>query len=100
MRANRAGATRSQDVGSDAPKQPKTNEEKQAKPIHAGSVARVRSFRSYSIVAARADTKLDSTVRYLGIEVDDALSTSEQVDLWRIACGVVRRRPHVSPHFK
>jgi hypothetical protein len=25
-------------------------------------------------------TKLESTVRYLGIEVDDALSTSEQVD--------------------
>jgi site-specific recombinase XerD len=26
-------------------------------------------------------TKLESTVRYLGIEVDDALSNSEQVDL-------------------
>jgi site-specific recombinase XerC len=26
-------------------------------------------------------TKLESTVRYLGIEVDDALSISEQVDL-------------------
>jgi len=26
-------------------------------------------------------TKLDSTVRYLGIEVDDALSISEQVDI-------------------
>jgi site-specific recombinase XerD len=26
-------------------------------------------------------TKLDSTVRYLGIEVDDALSISEQVEL-------------------
>ncbi len=26
-------------------------------------------------------TKLDSTVRYLGIEVDDALELSEQVDL-------------------
>jgi len=25
--------------------------------------------------------KLESTVRYLGIEVDDALSISEQVDL-------------------
>jgi site-specific recombinase XerC len=26
-------------------------------------------------------TKLESTVRYLGIEVDDALSNSEQVEL-------------------
>ena len=26
-------------------------------------------------------TKLESTVRYLGIEVDDALTISEQVDL-------------------
>ncbi len=26
-------------------------------------------------------TKLESTVRYLGIEVDDALSISEQVEL-------------------
>jgi len=26
-------------------------------------------------------TKLESTVRYLGIEVDDALSMSEQIDL-------------------
>ena len=26
-------------------------------------------------------TKIESTVRYLGIEVDDALSIAEQVDL-------------------
>jgi len=26
--------------------------------------------------------QLKSTVRYLGIEVDDALSLSEQVDIW------------------
>jgi len=26
-------------------------------------------------------TKLESTVRYLGIEVDDALTLSEQIDL-------------------
>ena len=26
-------------------------------------------------------TKLESTVRYLGVEVDDALTISEQVDL-------------------
>ena len=29
----------------------------------------------------RIHTKLESTVRYLGIEVDDALSISEQVEL-------------------
>lgn len=28
-------------------------------------------------------TKLESTVRYLGIEVDDALEISEQIDAWR-----------------
>ena len=28
--------------------------------------------------------KLESTVRYLGIEVDDALDLSEQVDLWPV----------------
>jgi len=27
------------------------------------------------------DTKLESTVRYLGIEVDDALNMAEQIDL-------------------
>jgi hypothetical protein len=26
--------------------------------------------------------KLESTVRYLGIEVDDALEMSEHIDLW------------------
>jgi Phage integrase family len=30
-------------------------------------------------------TKIESTVRYLGIEVDDALSLSEQVELWTTA---------------
>ena len=29
----------------------------------------------------RGHTKLESTVRYLGIEVDDALTISEQVEL-------------------
>ena len=34
------------------------------------------------IPEASADhTKIESTVRYLGIEVDDALSIAEQVDL-------------------
>jgi hypothetical protein len=27
------------------------------------------------------DTKIESTVRYLGIEVDDALAIAEQVDV-------------------
>jgi hypothetical protein len=27
-------------------------------------------------------TKIESTVRYLGIEVDDALAIAEQVDVW------------------
>jgi hypothetical protein len=31
--------------------------------------------------SASGHTKLESTVRYLGIEVDDALSISEQVEL-------------------
>ena len=29
-------------------------------------------------------TKIESTVRYLGIEVDDALTLSEQVELWTL----------------
>ena len=32
-------------------------------------------------LAILGHTKLESTVRYLGIEVDDALSIAEQVDL-------------------
>jgi integrase len=27
-------------------------------------------------------TKIESTVRYLGIEVDDALAIAEQLDIW------------------
>jgi integrase len=30
-------------------------------------------------------TKIESTVRYLGIEVDDALAIAEQVDIWSSA---------------
>ena len=40
-------------------------------------------------------TKLESAVRYLGIEVDDALGISKQVDLWRIGCGAATR-PHAT----
>jgi hypothetical protein len=31
--------------------------------------------------ARRGHTKIESTVRYLGIEVDDALAIAEQVDV-------------------
>ena len=34
-----------------------------------------------SVQLLRGQTKLESTVRYLGIEVDDALTISEQVEL-------------------
>jgi hypothetical protein len=33
------------------------------------------------VPTAIGHTKIESTVRYLGIEVDDALSIAEQVDL-------------------
>jgi hypothetical protein len=33
------------------------------------------------LLAKAVITKLESTVRYLGIEVDDALAISEQVEL-------------------
>jgi len=38
-----------------------------------------------------AHTKLESTVRYLGIEVDDALEISEQTEIWRSAHPRSRR---------
>ena len=41
-------------------------------------------------------TKIESTVRYLGIEVDDALSIAEQVDLWICPGGADTFRPCVS----
>jgi hypothetical protein len=40
---------------------------------------RPRNLRAVQLLLG--DTKLESTVRYLGIEVDDALSMSEQVEL-------------------
>jgi hypothetical protein len=43
------------------------------------------AFTKFNLKPASAlgldDTKLESTVRYLGIEVDDMLSISEQVEL-------------------
>jgi site-specific recombinase XerC len=38
-----------------------------------------RNLRAVQLLLGH--TKLESTVRYLGIEVDDALAMSEQVDL-------------------
>ena len=38
-------------------------------------------FQSRSASSPRLSTQLESTVRYLGVEVDDALAISEQVDL-------------------
>jgi integrase len=32
-------------------------------------------------------TRLESTVRYLGIEVDDALNIAEQIDIWSSTTG-------------
>ena len=40
---------------------------------------RTRNLRAVQLLLGH--TKLESTVRYLGIEVDDALSVSEQVEL-------------------
>jgi integrase len=43
-------------------------------------------------------TKIESTVRYLGIEVDDALSIAEQVDLWSSPGGAVRSARRLPPY--
>ena len=41
----------------------------------------LRRTKATLIYRRTAKTKIESTVRYLGIEVDDALSIAEQVDL-------------------
>jgi hypothetical protein len=45
---------------------------------HSLSATRPQEQGSHGVLG---HTKLESTVRYLGIEVDDALSISEQVEL-------------------
>ena len=40
---------------------------------------RTKNLRAVQLLLGH--TKLESTVRYLGIEVDDALSIAEQVEL-------------------
>jgi integrase len=40
-------------------------------------------------------TKVESTARYLGIEVDDALKIAEKIDIWgRQLPGRAWHRPH------
>jgi hypothetical protein len=38
--------------------------------------------KSSAVQLLLGHTKLESTVRYLGIEVDDALGISEQTEIW------------------
>lgn len=45
---------------------------------------RTKNLRAVQLLLGHA--KLESTVRYLGIEVDDALEISEQTEIWRIGC--------------
>lgn len=42
---------------------------------------RTKNLRAVQLLLGHA--KLESTVRYLGIEVDDALEMSEETDIWR-----------------
>jgi hypothetical protein len=44
-------------------------------------------------------TKIESTVRYPGIEVDDALSISEQVDLWEKQPSRLDQEKNRDAHF-
>lgn len=48
---------------------------------------RTKNLRAVQLLLGHS--KLESTVRYLGIEVDDALEISEQTEIWRS-----RYRPH------
>ena len=49
-------------------------------PIRAAQIyKKTGNLRAFQLLLGH--TKLESTVRYLGIEVDDALSISEQVEL-------------------
>jgi molybdenum-dependent DNA-binding transcriptional regulator ModE len=46
-----------------------------------GAVPTVSGVNRRSVQLLLGHTKLESTVRYLGIEVDDALSMAEQIEL-------------------
>ena len=45
---------------------------------------RTRSLQAVQLLLGHS--KLESTVRYLGIEVDDALEISEQTEIWPPEC--------------
>lgn len=61
---------------------PRSRERADTQPSpHQGGVALQEDWRPKSLPAAARKPELESTVRYLGIEVDDALSISDQVDL-------------------
>jgi len=45
----------------------------------AAQIYKTRKFTAVQLLLGH--TKLESTLRYLGIEIDDALSISEQIEL-------------------
>jgi hypothetical protein len=53
---------------------------------------RMKNLRTVQLLLGH--TKLESTVRYLGIEVDDALEMAEQTEVWVFTC---RRRDACQP---
>jgi site-specific recombinase XerC len=68
------------------PRQPKRLSEKLALPVELARPAaganiyrRTKNLRAVQLLLGHS--KLESTVRYLGIEVDDALGISEQTEI-------------------
>ncbi len=50
---------------------------------------RTKNLRAVQLLFGR--TKLESTVRYLGIKVDNALEISEQIEIWQtLSMPVIR----------
>lgn len=52
---------------------------------------KTKNLRAVQILLGHS--KLESTVRYLGIEVDDALDIAEQLDVWGIAAAASSASP-------
>ena len=50
---------------------------------------RTRNLRAVKLLLG--NTKIESTVRYLGVEVDDALEITEQTDVSSQSCGGPQR---------